>query len=439
MYKNKKILVLGAAKSGISVAKLLANDNDITLTDLKPLENNITKELEDLGIKIIITDNQIDLIDESYDLIIKNPAVMSTSPIIKKINDLNIRLENEMEVAYHFLPDNVKIIGITGSNGKTTTTTIIYELLKRFNKSVVLGGNIGMPLSQIVNDVKENDILLLEISDHQLCDFKDFKTNISVLTNVYPTHLDYHGTYEHYMLTKKIIFNNHTENDIAIINNKNNESLEITNDIKSKKIYFNNNDNYYNDEGIYVDNELIINTEDILIQGNHNYENILAALVTLKQVVNLDKDIIKEFLKSFGGVAHRIEFVREINGVKYYNDSKATNTTATITALKTFNKPIHLILGGYERNQDFNDLNDYISNVTHIYAIGTVTNRVVDYAKSVNIKCSECNKLTNAMEEIKNNVKPGDIVLLSPASSSQDYYSCFEQRGDEFKKLVANL
>lgn len=439
MYKNKKILVLGAAKSGISVAKLLANDNDITLTDLKPLENNITKELEDLGIKIIITDNQIDLIDESYDLIIKNPAVMSTSPIIKKINDLNIRLENEMEVAYHFLPDNVKIIGITGSNGKTTTTTIIYELLKRFNKSVVLGGNIGMPLSQIVNDVKENDILLLEISDHQLCDFKDFKTNISVLTNVYPTHLDYHGTYEHYMLTKKIIFNNHTENDIAIINNKNNESLEITNDIKSKKIYFNNNDNYYNDEGIYVDNELIINTEDILIQGNHNYENILAALVTLKQVVNLDKDIIKEFLKSFGGVAHRIEFVKEINGVKYYNDSKATNTTATITALKTFNKPIHLILGGYERNQDFNDLNDYISNVTHIYAIGTVTNRVVDYAKSVNIKCSECNKLTNAMEEIKNNVKPGDIVLLSPASSSQDYYSCFEQRGDEFKKLVANL
>ena len=192
--------------------------------------------LESLGVKIIITKDQCSLINNDYDLIVKNPAIMATSDIVKKIEELNIPCINEMELAYHYLPENLTIIGVTGSNGKTTTVTMIYNLLKLHGLSVILGGNIGTPLCDLLSDIKGNDILLLEISDHQLCDIHDFKTNISVLTNICPTHLDYHGTYEHYMMTKKKIFNLHTGADVAILNKSNQDSMEVSEGILSKKI-----------------------------------------------------------------------------------------------------------------------------------------------------------------------------------------------------------
>ena len=436
MYENKKILILGAAKSGIAIAKLLAGkNNDITLSDIKELADQDKKTLEDLGIKIIITSNQVDLIDTSYDLVIKNPAIMSTSDIVKKLDNLGIRTENEIEVAYHFLPNDVTIIGVTGSNGKTTTTTLIYEVLKRLGKSVILGGNIGYPLSSVISDIKPGDILLLEISDHQLCDIHDFKTNISVLTNICPTHLDYHGSYEHYKMTKKKIFNHHTSSDLAIINKSNADSEDVSSDILSKKKYFNDEENYYQDGFIYFHKEKYLDVNNIRLQGTHNYENILAALLVLEEF-GLEKDKLEEFLSSFGGVEHRLEYVAEKSGVEYYNDSKSTNPTATITALKTFKKPIHLILGGLNRNQDFNELNDYMGFVKEIYAIGEVTDRVFDYASNLNIPCEKCYKLDDAMAKIKKNVKSGEVVLLSPGSSSQDQYVRFEDRGTEFKELI---
>ena len=436
MYENKKILILGAAKSGIAVAKLLAGkNNDITLSDIKELADQDKKTLEDLGIKIIITSNQVDLIDTSYDLVIKNPAIMSTSDIVKKLDNLGIRTENEIEVAYHFLPNDVTIIGVTGSNGKTTTTTLIYEALKRLGKSVILGGNIGYPLSSVISDIKPGDILLLEISDHQLCDIHDFKTNISVLTNICPTHLDYHGSYEHYKMTKKKIFNHHTSSDLAIINKSNADSEDVSSDILSKKKYFNDEENYYQDGFIYFHKEKYLDVNNIRLQGIHNYENILAALLVLEEF-GLEKDKLEEFLSSFGGVEHRLEYVAEKSGVEYYNDSKSTNPTATITALKTFKKPIHLILGGLNRNQDFNELNDYMGFVKEIYAIGEVTDIVFDYASNLNIPCKKCYKLDDAMAKIKKNVKSGEVVLLSPGSSSQDQYVRFEDRGTEFKELI---
>ena len=436
MYENKKILILGAAKSGLAVAKLLAHkNNDITLSDINELKEEDQKMLKDLGIKVVITPDQCDLIDTSYDLVIKNPAIMSTSDIVKKIENLKLRCENEIEVAYHFLPSDVTIIGVTGSNGKTTTTTIIYELLKRHGKNVVLGGNIGYPLSSVIDQVKSGDILLLEISDHQLCDIHDFKTNISVLTNICPTHLDYHGTYEHYMMTKKKIFNLHTGADVAILNKSNQDSMEVSEDILSKKIYFNDTENYYKDNYIYFHGEQYLNVNDICLKGLHNYENILAALLVLENF-GIDKNVVIEFLKKFGGVAHRLEYVITKDDVEYYNDSKSTNPTATITALKTFTKPIHLILGGLERNQDFNELNDYMQYVKRIYAIGGVTDRVAEYAASLNIPCDKCYVLTDALKKIKENVASGEVVLLSPGSSSQDQYVKFEDRGDEFKNIV---
>ncbi len=439
MYENKKILILGAAKSGIAVAKLLANkNNDITLCDLNDLDEKVKNELESLNIKIIITKNQIDLIDESYDLIVKNPAIASVSPLIKKCHELNLRVENEMEVAYHYLPKNVKIIGVTGSNGKTTTTTIIYEMLKCCGFSVKLGGNIGYPLAEILPTIKENDIVLLEISDHQLCDLNSFKTDISVLTNICPTHLDYHGTYEAYKKTKRKIFNNHTSNDIAIINLENEDALEESKDIPSKKLYFsskNKTNAYLNSGNIIVNDKVVININDIKLKGIHNYENILAAYLVLS---NFTKDFEKvvPFLKNFGGVEHRMEYVTKVNGVEYYNDSKSTNPTATITALKTFDSPINLILGGKDRNQDYHELDEYMSNVKKIYAIGQTTDKVYEYAKELNIPCSKDYTLKEALKNIKREAIENDIVLLSPGAASQDQYKRFEDRGKEFKENI---
>ncbi len=443
MYENKKILILGAAKSGIAVAKLLKDHgNDIVLTDLNDVDEKVKFELESKGINIVITDNQLDLIDSSWDLVIKNPAIMATSPLMEKCNELNLSVENEMEVAYHFLTQGVKIIGVTGSNGKTTTCTILYNMLKLSGNNVVLGGNIGTPLCDLLDNIKENDILLLEISDHQLCDLHDFKTDISILTNVCPTHLDYHGTYEHYKITKKKIFNNHNDKDIAIINKDNVDAYQISLDIPSNKEYFSYEDSlckaYYKDNYIYLDNKKVLNTEDILLKGKHNIENIMAALIACSYFkINIDK--IKEFLKTFGGVEHRLEFVRCVNGVSYYNDSKSTNPTSTITALKTFDKNVHLILGGLNRNQDFHELDDYIKNVAYIYAVGEVTDKVCEYASEMNITCFKGYTLEKALKFLITNVKSGDIVLLSPASSSQDQYKRFEDRGDEFKSLVKEI
>ena len=438
MIENKKILILGMARSGYEVAKLLGKaNNTIIITDQKDQNQEQIDELKALGITFIKSSEPENLLDETFDLLIKNPAVFPFHPCVKKAHDLNIDVVNEMEVAYHYINSPVKIIGVTGSNGKTTTVSLIYEVLKEANMPVKLGGNIGTPLSKIVLDLQANDILLLEISDHQLIDMYDFKTDISILTNLCPTHLDYHGSYEAYKKTKKKIFAHHTKDNIAILNKANYDSLELTKDIKSTKIYFNSEENYYTEEAIYIDKEKVINTSDIILKGTHNYENILATYLVAK-ILNIDFKYVNAVLKKFKGVEHRIEFVRELNGITYYNDSKSTNPTATITALKSFSNNIRLILGGMERHQDFHDLTPYLGKVKKIYAIGETRNRIIDYAKEVNVNCEEFLTLKEAMSKIKEEAINGDIVLLSPASASWDQYIKFEDRGNEFKDIVNN-
>ena len=438
MFENKKIFVLGMARSGYNVAKLLADKNEIIVTDKTEQDENKIMELKSLGVKFIQTNSPSDYFDESFDMLIKNPGIIMSHDTIQMAINLNKPVFNEMEVAYHFIPEGVTIIGVTGSNGKTTTTTMIYELLKGMNKSVVLGGNIGYPLSEVVGDLKSGDILLLEISDHQLINFKDFKTNISVLTNICPTHLDFHGSYENYMMAKKRIFNNQIESDLAIINFTNEDSMEITKDIVPTKVYFNNDTTYVKDNAIYVNNEKIINLDDIKVKGMHNYENIMAALLVINEF-GIDKDVVYKFLNTFKGVEHRIEFVCEKNGVNYYNDSKATNPTSTVVALSSFNRPVHLILGGMERGQDFHELDSVINNVKCIYAIGEVSDRILNYANEVNITAVKCDILKVAIDKIKENVSEGEVVLLSPACASWDQYAKFEDRGDEFKKYCEEI
>lgn len=442
MFENKKIFIFGMAKSGYEAAKLLSKyNNEILITDGKEQDENHVKELTDLGVKVEITTNQIDLIDNTFDYMIKNPGIPANNPVVLKAKELGIKVINEIEMAYHFLPKNTKIIGITGSNGKTTTTTLIYEILKKKYPNVYLGGNIGYPLSQIVNDIKENSILVMEISDHQLCDMYEFKTNISLLLNLVHAHIDFHGTYEIYKAMKKRIFNNHTNTDLAILNHDNKDVLELTNDIVSTKKYFSKTDKldaYIENDGIYYNNELVLNFNDIKLKGMHNYENIMACILAVKQF-NVENEIIKEYLSTFKGVEHRIEYVETINGVDYYNDSKSTNNEATMTALKTFKNPTILIMGGLDRNIPFDNLADYVGNVKAIVCYGETKNKIKEFADKNNVNCYVLENLNEAVNKAHEIAESGDTVLLSPACASWDQFKTFEERGELFKNLVKGL
>lgn len=442
MFENKKIFIFGMAKSGYEAAKLLASfNNEIIITDSKEQDINHVKELENLNVKVVITDNQIDLLDETFDYMIKNPGIPATNPLVLKAKSLGIKVINEIEMAYHFLPNNVKIIGITGSNGKTTTTTITYEMLKMKYDNVYLGGNIGYPLSQIVRDIKENSILVMEISDHQLCDMYDFKTDISMLLNLVHAHIDFHGTYEKYMEMKKRIFNNHSELDLAILNYNNEDVLNLTNDIKSKKMYFSNNkekDAYIKENAIYYKDEKIIELDNIKLKGIHNYENIMASIIALKEF-DVENEIIKEYLSKFNGVEHRIEYVRTLNKRYFYNDSKSTNNEATITALKTFKTPTILIMGGLDRNIPFDDLKDYLGNVKAIVSYGETKLKIKEFALKNNIDCYILDNLKESTIKAYEISSEEDTILLSPACASWDQFKSFEDRGTLFKQVVNNL
>lgn len=439
MFKNKKIFILGMARSGYEAAKLLSDyNNEIIVTDGKEQKEELVSELESLGVKVAITNNQVSLLDNSFDYVIKNPGIKYDNPVVLKAKELGIKVINEVEMAYSFLDKSVNIIGITGSNGKTTTTTLISEFMKNSFDNVYLGGNIGIPLSNFVRDIKPNSYLILEISDHQLCDMYNFKTNVSVLTNITPTHLDFHKSYEVYQMTKKKIFNNHTCDDLAIINKDDEVSMKITDDIKSTKVYYGHdkiNLAYYDEKGIYYDNKLIIKLDDIILKGKHNYQNIMGAIIAVKKYGVTDK-VIQKVLKEFKGVEHRLEYVDTINGVTYYNDSKATNCVSTITALNSFDKPTILLLGGYDRGHSFHDLDNSMKNVKYVICFGETKNRIEEFCNDLNIKCYKKNTLKEAMSVVKDISTPGDIVLLSPACASWDQYDKFEDRGDEFKKLV---
>lgn len=439
MFENKKIFILGMARSGYEAAKLLSDyNNEIIVTDGKEQKEELVSELESLGVKVIITGDQLSLLDDSFDYVIKNPGIKYDNPVVVKAKELGIKVINEVEMAYSFLDKSVNIIGVTGSNGKTTTTTLISEFMKNSFDNVYLGGNIGIPLSNFVRDIKPNSYLVLEISDHQLCDMYDFKTNVSVLTNITPTHLDFHKSYEVYQMTKKKIFNNHTSDDLAVINKDDEVSMKITDDIKSTKVYYGHDKTnlaYYDEEGIYYDGKLVIKLDDIILKGKHNYQNIMGAIIAVKKYGVTD-EVIQKVLKEFKGVEHRLEYVDTINGVTYYNDSKATNCVSTITALNSFNQPTILLLGGYDRGHSFHDLDDSMKNVKCVVCFGETKNRIEEFCNDLNIKCYKNDTLKEAMNVVKDICTPGDVVLLSPACASWDQYDRFEDRGDEFKKLV---
>lgn len=442
MIENKKIFVLGMARSGYEVSKFLAkHHNKILVTDQKEQDPKHVLELENLGVEVIITEDPTNLLDETYDMVVKNPGIKYTNPIVLKAHELGMKVINELEVAYSFLDKDVSIIGVTGSNGKTTTVTLINEFLKSEKENVYLCGNIGTPVSSMVEKAKKDDIMVIEISDHQLCDMYEFKTNISVLTNISETHIDFHDSYDRYKMMKKRIFNNHTERDFAILNFDNEEVMNLTNDIPSKKYYFSKESTqkcYIKENAIYYEEEKIISLNNIVLKGNHNYENIMAAIIVAKEY-QISNESIKKVLKEFKGVEHRIEYVTTIEERKFYNDSKSTNNKATMTALSSFTEPIILLMGGLDRGIPFDDLVPYMDKVKMIMAFGETKQKVKKFADKNNISCEIFETMKPAIQKAYDNSSEGDVILLSPACASWDQYECFEDRGNEFKEIVQSL
>lgn len=446
MFDNKKILVLGMARSGYEACKYLSkHNNTIILNDggsRDKQDKDKVLELEGLGITMVFGSHPDDLLDDSFDYIIKNPGIRNDHKYVIKAKELGISVINEVEMAYRLLPGDVTLIGITGTNGKTTTTTLTYEMIKKSGKRVHLAGNIGYPLCSFLDKLESGDIIVMEVSCQQLANMDKFKPRIALMTNLSEAHIDFFGSYDVYKQVKLKLFKNQTEDDIAILNIENDEIMKGTYDIKSNVKYFSSkreiNGAYMLDDKLYYYDEFIMKRDEFLLKGNHNVENALGAMMIAKEV-GVDNESIVSVLKTFTGVRHRLEFIDRVNGVSYYNDTEATNTKCTTIALSSFDKNVVLILGGLERGQDFHDLDNFISPVKEIVGIGECRDRVKEYGDSIGIKTNTFEKLVNAMNYINSVVEDGDTVLLSPASASWDQYKQCEDRGDEFRDIVKSF
>lgn len=447
MFKNNKILILGFARSGYEAAKILIErGNEVILNDSKKEElqdEEKIKELRDLGVTFIFGSHPDDLLDSSFDYLIKNPGVPIHHKYVLKARELGIEVINEVEMAYRLFPKNVKLIGITGTNGKTTTTSLTYAIVKKaFGDKAFLAGNIGFPLSSILTKLKEEDIVVMEVSCQQLENLSTFHPNIAVMTNLSPAHIDFFGSYEIYKKVKAKLFKNQTEHDVAILNVENPDVLDETKRILSVKKFFSSENSingcYLDGRDIYYYDRKILSRDDIKIAGIHNVENVMAAVMVAKEL-NISDEVIVDVVRNFKGVEHRLEYVDTVNGRKFYNDTEATNIKCTQIALSSFDEPTILILGGLERGQDFFELSDYLQHVKSIIAIGQCRERVVQFANMMDISVYSYEFLKDGFKKAYEVSKDGDVILLSPASASWDQYKECEIRGTEFKNFVYDL
>ena len=390
MFENKKILILGMARSGVAAARvLLKKGNEVIINDLKDNhDKKIVNELKELGCNVILGKHPDNLIDSSFDYLVKNPGIRDDHKYVKLARELNIPVINEVELAYNLLPSDITLIGITGTNGKTTTTTLTYQILKEeYKDRVHLTGNIGYPLCDLIGKLKKNDIVVMEVSVQQSINIHKFHPHIALITNYSPAHIDFLGTYDNYKKMKSKMFYNQEKSDIAILNLNNQDVLDEMKNIKSNKQYFSSNqkaDCYLKDNAIYYHDEKIIDTDIIKIPGIHNIENIEGA-ITIAKILHVSNESIYKVINNFYGVEHRLEYVDTVNKARFYNDTEATNIKCTQIALNSFDKDTIIILGGLERGQDFNELKDYMNHVKTIIGIGECRNRVREFGKSLNI------------------------------------------------------
>ena len=424
MLTGKKVLVIGLARSGKAAIRLLHHLNaTITVNEAKDA-NDIPEyqQYVDMGIEMVTGSHPDELFERDFDFVIKNPGINYHKPFILRLKQRQIPVYTEIELAFQ-VAKKQHYIGVTGTNGKTTTVTLIDKILKGKYLNVHLAGNVGYPLCDIVMDnnllEEENHYVVIEMSNFQLLDI---------------------DTFDEYYASKTNIYKNTDQDDYFIVNKDDKTVLEYLDryQVPCQKItisLIDEADCMIKDNAIYYQNEFIIDIADIKVVGKHNLQNIMVAICMAK-LSNVDTKIINQEISSFIGVEHRIEFVREINGVKVYNDSKATNTDASIIALKAFDKPVILLMGGFEKGLDLQEMASYGNKIKRLVTFGAAGKR---FKEEMHIENSiYVENLEAATLEALDHAENGDIILLSPSTSSFDEFSGYEQRGKVFKEIVNN-
>lgn len=444
---HKKVLVLGLAKSGMAaITLLLKHGCTITLNESKQREDlEEADALEASGVRLVLGEQPASLFEEDFDYVVKNPGIKYTEWFILRLQERHIPIYTEIEVAYQFAPSH-HYIAVTGTNGKTTTVSLIGAILNdQFPGKAHVAGNIGTPLSEVV--VREGledcsgHYIVIEFSNFQLLNIDTFRPEACTIINLTPDHLDYMRNVDEYYASKTRIYENQGSNDVFVLNmdDKNIQTYVKKNPPHGKiETLSLTSTADFSFDGVHLrhHNDILINRKDILMVGLQNVQNALMAMA-LCLAVGVDQTKMVQSIASFTGVEHRVEFVREVDGVRYYNDSKGTNVDATMTALKSFDNPIILLVGGKDKHLSMEPLKPYLTNVSLVIGYGACGERLVRDLVGDNGQVVET--LDQAVALAKRHSHPGDVVLLSPTTSSFDQFKSFEERGRYFKRLVKAL
>src|ERR1700756_1251038 len=444
--KGKKVLVVGLGKSGLAAALFLRRRGaQVTVSDVRSAEalaNDIPALLEE-GINVEAGGHGL-LTFRRQDLIVVSPGVPLDTHELAQVRSFGLPVIGELELAARFLKG--KTLAITGSNGKTTTTSLVGEILKEAGLPTLVGGNIGVPVVALIDESKDDTWSVLEVSSFQLESTEQFHPLIAVILNITPDHLDRHGTFENYALAKERIFAAQTPQDYVVLNAENVRAAAAAARSKAPVYWFSLErevpQGAWVDEGFVVfrqskdaATEKIISLHSISLRGEHNVENVLAA-VCASRLAGAPTDAVRRAIEKFKAVEHRLEYVATLNGVDYYNDSKATNVDATAKAIAAFSTGIHLILGGKDKNSDYTQLCQLLrERVRAVYTIGSAAAKIESQLRGV-VSIHSCETLDRAVSAAASAAHPGEVVLLAPACSSFDQFESYEHRGRVFKELV---
>ncbi|WP_203649098.1 UDP-N-acetylmuramoyl-L-alanine--D-glutamate ligase [Secundilactobacillus yichangensis] len=447
-YEGKRVIVVGLAKSGLNAARLLKKlGAEVTVSDQQPLEKNSeAQELQTEGGYTILTGEQDpSQLDAGFDLMVKNPGIPYDVPLIKAATDQHLPIITEIELASEI--SDAELIAVTGSNGKTTTTTMITKMMNQERQAgkSAYAGNIGVPASQVAQQLGDQDTMVMEVSSFMLLGTTQFHPHIAVLTNIFANHLDYHKTRENYVKAKMRITQNQTAEDYFVVNFDSEELVGLSRQSKAQVVPFSrlakSKAGAYELNGmLYYKDEPIMAAADVKVPGDHNVENALAAIAVAK-IEGRSSAAIKHVLTTFSGVRHRTQYVLTSEGREFYNDSKATDIEATEMALKGFKAPVVLLAGGLDRGYTFERLVPFFKkHVKAIVLFGETKNLLADAAKKAGIKQIKFVENAEAGVPVAYQLSAaGDIILLSPANASWDQYPNFEVRGDRFIKAVEDL
>ncbi len=449
----RRVAVIGLGVSNLPLLDYLYEKKaQVTVFDERTIDEiskEIVNKITEYGFEFSFGKNCLEKL-QGFNIIFRSPSCLPTRKELQDESNRGAIVTTEVEMLMEMCP--CKMIGVTGSDGKTTTTSMINAILQKAGYNTFLGGNIGTPLFTKLNEMKPEDIVVLELSSFQLMNMK-ISPDIAVITNITPNHLNIHKDYEEYIEAKKNIFKNQDENGILILNYDNDITRECSKESNGKVVFFSSSTKL--DDGFIVDEDIIkecedkvrkhvLNTNEVILRGNHNFQNIATALAATKTLVDID--VAVDAIKEFKPVEHRIEFIREIDGVKWYNDSASSSPTRTLSGINAFKENIILIAGGYDKNLEYEPLaKPVVDKVSTLILIGQTAEKIFDVVKEESdrqnkkINIYMCDSLEQTVQLAKKSARKGDVVLFSPASASFDMFKDFADRGRKFKELVITI